>query len=147
MENETVEELAQCFIGLANNSMCHLKTFTIAQMSWNCLQALDWMNRNCCVDEWDWILTNIHKSVYTMTLHSWPNMSICKNHVAILLERKHIAQKKNLRSINLLAADQLKELTKNDVKPGQKMCASCRKEFAKSKKSADPVSSTEPDPV
>ena len=60
--------------------------------------------------------------------------------------KKAHSTKKNLRAINLLAADQLKELTKNDVKPGQKMCASCRKEFAKSKKSADPVSSTESDP-
>ena len=28
MENETDEEFAQCSISLANNSMCHLKTFT-----------------------------------------------------------------------------------------------------------------------
>ncbi|KAM4046376.1 LOW QUALITY PROTEIN: uncharacterized protein ACNLHF_009977 [Anomaloglossus baeobatrachus] len=142
MKNEIDEE---CSIGLANNSKCHLKTFTHSKDELKLFTSFG-------LDEQKLLRRRVG-------LNFDEHSQICLHHEASFLTKyEHLQKsccnpfgnkghntKKNLRAINLLAADQLNEFTKNDVKPGQKMCASCRKEFANRKKSADPVSS-ESDP-
>ncbi|XP_073516849.1 uncharacterized protein [Phyllobates terribilis] len=145
LEKEIDEESAQCSIGLANNSKCRLKTFTHSKDELKLftsfgLDEQKLLRRRVGLNFDEHSQICLHREASFLTKYEHLQKSCCNP-----FGKKGHNTKKNLRAINLLAADQLNEFTKNDVKPGQKMCASCRKEFANRKKSADPVSS-ESDP-
>ena len=71
------------------------------------------------------------------------NDNICLHHEAILLRKYSFLQKtccnpfqkekhyvlKSITPISINAADTLNALTKSDIKPGQKLCITCRKEM------------------
>ena len=62
--------------------------------------------------------------------------------------KKNHAPKKGLHPIDLSTAHYLMELTKKDVKPGQKLCPTCRKEMKNQKEaSAVPSPSSVSDPI
>jgi hypothetical protein len=59
--------------------------------------------------------------------------------------KKNHGTQKNLRSITVATADQMKELIKLDVQAGQKLCPSCRKQFVLKKSAASERSTLSPD--
>lgn len=122
------QTLHACNIGKFEHSQCHLTTYC----SHKGLKPVKDFSPE------EQLLLNRRSGV---SLNAEDN--VCFHHQALLLERfeflqrsccnpfnkKNHSNRKGLRPINLETAEQLKDMTQKDVKPGQKLCPLCRREF------------------
>lgn len=122
-------KLPRCTVGQAENSACHLVTYSSGKCSLKLIQEYQ-------LEEQQLISRR-------SGLQFDETSKICLHHEALFLakfehlqrtccnpfnKKSHISTK-SLRVIDFPTADILKDMTKVDVKPGQKLCPACRKEL------------------
>lgn len=123
-----VTDLFPCTIGNADNSACHLTSYNWRKglkliteytpenqllISWRCGLSFANTSQIC-----------LHHEALFLTQFESLQRNCCNP-----FHKKHHVKQKDLRPIALVTADQIKDLLKIDVKPGQKLCSGCRKEF------------------
>lgn len=141
MERPYSDDPPQCSIGLGEGSACHSNAFTSGRGALKLFHefgAEEWklISRRSGLNLNEQATVCLHHEAFFLTKFEHWQTSCCNP-----FGKQNHNVRKSLRRVDLLAADQLKELTNADVKPGQKICITCRKEFIQRKKSASSTSS------
>ncbi len=130
-----VEALGPCTVGIADGTVCHLKTY--------CRKSSLKSVAKLSADERKLV---IHRSGIPQMQNE--QSEICLHHEALLLTKYEFLQKEcsnpfqehgsgikgSLQRIDLATADSLTELTSKTFHPGQKLCPNCRAKLAKMQK-------------
>ena len=125
MDVQKEADIPPCSIGLADNSLCHQKTYN-AVIGLKTLQEFK-------LDEQRLLILRSAQDLKS-------NSTVCLHHKSLLLTKFEFLQKKccnpfsinnhnvksNLQALSEAQAEQLKPLTNKSVKPGQKLCISCK---------------------